>query len=440
MTLKDKQKSISELSEKALRESVLLPLLSNMGFRAPTINHGPNERGKDIVAIDVNRMGKREYLAVVAKATDLDGSVSSSNSLREVLHQVEQCFDNSYGSPYDMRNITMDRVWVVTSGRIVPGAADSVFESLKKHNLDKLVQLIDQAQLIELIDKHFSEYWDQSEETVDGVREQKERLLRFTRELLRSLGGGDSDIKETLNAVLHSYMPPSVAIPTDRSLTRLSPYRVEIDKISDKYAHGLWADSCGLISDAFLEAKEEVFHAMFDVEEIVDHYEKVIEKQDPHEFLGEFDASLCEDYPFWHASFGSAARAVHNLDYLRDGLQEIDDLLEKLEKRGKKKWALALLDSVAALKPDIDEFLQNADEDQEEFRLQWQIVTKKQGPFVRLVHGKRQSPEATIILTRHKRTVESYTRGINKRRTITTKDVMIEVYAGLKKYFDSVLE
>lgn len=439
MTLNEKQKAISALNEKFLRETVLLPLLASMGLRAPTLNHGPGERGKDVIAYTIDHFGKREFVGIVAKTTDLDGSVSSSSSLREVLHQVEQCFDHRYGNLFDMREITMDRVWVVTSGRIVPGAEESVFDSLRKRNLDKVVRIIDGSQLVELIDKHFSEYWDQSGETIDTVREQKERLLRFTRELLKALGAGDSDVKETLNSVLHSYMPPTIDMPTDRTLTRLSPYRVEIDKISEKYAHGLYTDSCGLISDAFFEAKQELYYAMFDVDEIMDQYEKVIGKQDPHELLGEFDATLSEDYPFGRHSRSRADDAMQHLGYLQDGLQEIDELLEKLERRGKLKWAMALLDSVSELKAEIDEFLQNEDEGQEEFHLQWKIETKKESPKLRLVHGKKQDSEKTIIRTHHKRTVEFYEYRSKQTRPVTTKDVMIAIYASLRKHFDSLV-
>jgi len=162
MTNQEKRQKIEKLDEKALRETVLLPLLSQMGLRAVTIYHGPRERGKDIVAYDLDRFGNQEYIAVVAKATDLDGSVSSDRGLREVLFQIEQCFDVPYEDLFGMRRATMNRVWVVTSGRIVPGAADSVFDGLKKRNLSKLVKFIDREQLIDLLDRHYSEYWDEA--------------------------------------------------------------------------------------------------------------------------------------------------------------------------------------------------------------------------------------------------------------------------------------
>ena len=140
MDIKTKTSKLDRIDEKALRESILVPLMSRMGFKAVTLYHGSRERGKDIICFDYDRLGSREYLAVVAKASDLDGTVSSSESLREIAYQIEQCFDVPYEDLFRMTRITMDRVWVVTSRRIIPGAADPVFSYLEKRNLSKLVR------------------------------------------------------------------------------------------------------------------------------------------------------------------------------------------------------------------------------------------------------------------------------------------------------------
>ena len=113
----EKLKKLRQLDERGLRESVLLPLLTRLGYSAPTLYHGPQERGKDIIAYRSDPLGHREYLAVVAKAVDLTGSVSSSKGLREVIHQVEQCFDIPYEDLFGMTKVSIDRVWIVTSKR-----------------------------------------------------------------------------------------------------------------------------------------------------------------------------------------------------------------------------------------------------------------------------------------------------------------------------------
>ena len=131
----EKLKKLSELDEKGLREDVLLPLLTRLGCKAPTIYHGPQERGKDIITYSHDLLGQREYIAVVAKAVDLSGSVSSSKGLREVLHQVQQCFDIPYEDLFGMTKVSIDRVWIVTSKRILPSAETSIYSTLEKNNL-----------------------------------------------------------------------------------------------------------------------------------------------------------------------------------------------------------------------------------------------------------------------------------------------------------------
>jgi len=331
----------------------------------------------------------------------------------------------------------MDRVWVVTSGRIVPGAADSVFDGLRKRNLSKLVRFIDRVQLIDMLDQHYGEYWGQSGETVDALREQKQRLVRFTRDLLHALGAKNADVDEALNAVLHSYMPPAVIFPSDRSLTRLGPYRTEIDIIAEKYSHGLYSHSCGLIRDAFFEAKQSLYYAMFDVDEIMEHYEKVIKNDDPEQLLRAFDSNLSEDYPFWRTSFGRADEARRNLEYLREGVQEVNELYDKLDTQGRLEWALSLVDSVQALKPEIEEFLLHFDQD--EFLLTWQIETKKKCATLRLVYGKSDVRGKEVVETKHKRVVEFYQYRSKATREITAKDVMAEIHKALREYIDRMI-
>lgn len=63
MNADDKLSKLAQMDEDELRESLLLPLLSRMGFKYVMIYHGPGERGKDIVCLDTNRLGKSRRFA-----------------------------------------------------------------------------------------------------------------------------------------------------------------------------------------------------------------------------------------------------------------------------------------------------------------------------------------------------------------------------------------
>ena len=425
----EKLKKLSELDEKGLREDVLLPLLTRLGCKAPTIYHGPQERGKDIITYTDDQLGEREYLAVVAKAVDLSGSVSSSTGLRTVLHQVQQCFDIPYEDLFGMTKVSIKRVWIVTSKRILPGAETSIFSTLEKNNLGKLIRFISGENLAGLIDEKYPAFWDESLEPANVLREQKARLSRFCQDLLSALGGNQSDIKATLNEVLHSYSPPKVAIPSDRTLTRLTPYRVELDSIPEPYAYGFQTRTCGSIREAFFAAKQKLYYAMFDVEEIMENYGEVIDETDPKKFVDAFEEKLSQDYPFFQNSFGRASDARQAIGYLYDGLTEFMELQTGLRAAGLWEWATALVASVSVLEPDIKSFLQHLEKD--EFALYWPVDDIRSMPVLRLEYTEPKTKNLTFI-TNHRRNIVPFEK--KSARPVTAGDITGEIQREIAEY------
>ena len=244
----DKVRRLQEISEATLRREVLIPLLGRMGFKAATEYHGAREHGKDIVCFDTHKLGGRKYLAIVAKVCDLTWSASSTAGLSDVLNQVEQSFNERYTDLFGMQTVTMDEVWVVTTGRIVTGAADTVTGRLEKHNLTKLVRFVSGEKLVELIDEHYRSYWDQEGETLDRVYEQRDRFHRFLRELLKKLGATEAQVDEVTSPLLHSTWLPSIHEVNERRLRRVGSYELIVG--SSSYAKGLASDQCGDIAAA----------------------------------------------------------------------------------------------------------------------------------------------------------------------------------------------
>ena len=417
----NKLEKLRQLNEKGLREEVLLPLLTRLGYSAPTIYHGSQERGKDIITYRDHPLGHREYLAVVAKSVDLNGSVSSSAGFREVIHQVEQCFDTPYEDLFGMTKIHIDRVWVVTSKRILSGAAESILDSLMKNNLAKLIHCVSAEQLVRLIDEKYPAFWDDTLEPVDVLREQNARLARFCRDLLGALGGDKVEVKATINEVLYSYVPPRIAMPPDRTLTRVAPYRVEIDSITESYAHEFKL-SCGSIRAAFVEAKQKLYYAMFEVDEIMENYEQSIDETDPRKFVDMFRDKLCEDFPFFQ-SYGRRAHDVGRvIEYLDDGLREYMELQTDLKAAGRWEWATALVASVSALENEIKSFLEHLEKD--DFTLYWPVADVGSTPVLRLEYTRPETATITFV-TNHKRTIVR--SGKKDPRPVNVLDVMAEI-------------
>jgi hypothetical protein len=352
------------------------------------------------------------------------------------VFQIEQCFDVPYEDLFGMTRITMDRVWVVTSRRIVPGAADSVFSHLEKRNLSKLVRFISGENLVQLIDQHYMAYWDESLEPIEILKEQKNRLANFSRNLLLSMGASSSDVESTLMQVIQSSFPPAVSPSSDKSLSRVSPYRVELDSIDSLYSHDFHSHECGPIREMFFKAKQNIYYSMFDVDEIVEHYEQAIKKTDPRELVKSFWDHLAKEYPFWN-SFGRASDAIRDIEYLEEGLKDIDRLRQKLAKVGKLDWATSLVDSVKEQEADIKKFL--AGVDKATFRLGWRIETHDGlGKLVLAYEGGERDSDASFS-TEHKRERETFGRYEKGTRAITVKDITDEVHYRIREYLDKML-
>ena len=424
----EKLEKLRQLDERSLRENVLLPLLTRLGCKAPTIYHGPQERGKDIITYTTDPLGQREYIAVVAKAVDLGGSVSSSTGLREVIHQVEQCFDIPYEDLFGMTRVSIDRVWIVTSRKILSGAETSIFSSLAKNNLTKLIRCIAGEQLVDLLDDKYPAFWDDSLEPVDNLRTQKARLTRFCQDLLGALGGNQSEISATINQVLHSYVPPAIAIPPDRTLTRLAPYQVDLDKVPEPYACEFKL-SCGSIREAFVAAKQKLYYAMFDVDEIMEQYDEAINTTDPKEFVATFRDKLRQGYPFFQSYGRRTLDADRAIEYLDDGLSEFMELQAGLKAAARWEWAIAVISSVSALEPDVESFLQHVEK--EEFTLYWPIGDDRSTPVLRLEYTEPKTGCVTFI-TKHTRSIAS--SGKQDARPITAQDVSSEVQREITEY------
>ncbi len=181
MTSQEKLLAISSLNEQQLRRAVLIPLLSKMGYLEPVEHHHSNERGKDIVCKERDdKFEMSSFIALVVKTGDINASVSSPDSIFVVINQVKQCFNEPYRDIYQLREVQIDKCFVVTSGRITSPVMDAALGSLKQDKLDKLIKFIDGNLLVTWIDKHFQEYWLEQEN-------EKEALLKSRNAMLQNL-------------------------------------------------------------------------------------------------------------------------------------------------------------------------------------------------------------------------------------------------------------
>ncbi len=151
---------LSSLKEDDLRQVVVLPLLRSMGLRDVIEYHGGSaEKGKDVICWYSDPMESRRYVAVVIKSGDIHGSVSKPGSAGQVLLQVEQALREPYTDIYSLKEVEIDEVWVVTSGRIKNTAVESIRGKLKASGLGRLIHFLDREALGDLIKKRMPTFW-----------------------------------------------------------------------------------------------------------------------------------------------------------------------------------------------------------------------------------------------------------------------------------------
>ena len=150
---------LRHLREEELRAFVLMPLLRRMGYRDVVEYHGGSaEKGKDIVCWYSDPSGERRFVSLVVKRGNIHGSVSKSGNAAEVLHQLQQVFDEPYTDLYGLKEVIIDECWVVASGDILNTAVESIQGQLKKSNLNKFVRFLDSSKVLGLINNYYPEF------------------------------------------------------------------------------------------------------------------------------------------------------------------------------------------------------------------------------------------------------------------------------------------
>lgn len=363
MNHNEKKEILKKLSEKEFRQDLIIPLLSKMGYIAPIEYHGTNERGKDIICFEYDKLKEQRFLSVVAKIGDMTGDASTDKGLMNVVNQVQQAFDNPYEDLFNMKQVLINEVWIMTTGRIVSGAEESVIRTLRKNNLDKQIRFIRDDRLIQLIDTYFGTYWNSSSETKESVIIQRDRLLNFIESILISNNVDKTTIESVKATILYSDFTPSIRKNIEGlHISYVSPYSIELSKIDKEYDDYIFSKSYGITKEIFAEAKKYLGQSFYYIEETIEHADRISKLTNPEEFVNESYSYLTDEYPF-HQSYGDASKFLDNLSYMQEGLNDLKYFKKYLAYKGKLDWAKELSKSIPKLLPEIEKILDNCKEE-----------------------------------------------------------------------------
>ena len=352
MNHSEKIEILKKLSEKELRRDVLIPLLSKMGYYAPIEYHGINERGKDIICYDYDKLGEKHYLSIVAKTSDLKGSVSAGGLL-EVISQIEQSFDICYEEIYNMEKVYIGEVWVVTTGRLVSGAQESIINKLRKTNLNKLVKIIYDSKLVDLIDKHFETFWNSAKEIKESVVIQRDRMLGFVNKLLMHFGADEENIEIIKKQLLYSSNEPSInAIDKSRYIISASSYSINTAKISLNYDDNIPSSDWGLVKNFFFKVKEILRREKNVLDTNAMITADLLEIEDPYEFVNAYKKQV---WDFWGSDDFRA-----KIECLNEAVADVNDFKNFLNKNNLFDSYTILTKSIIDLKQRLKEIIENS--------------------------------------------------------------------------------
>lgn len=150
---KDKIKKIN-----AIRDEVdeFHPFLKGLLRKLPYIKnveytHGPNEYGADFVlSKEDETLGQNHFIGVIAKTTPI-----KQDDVEKLERQVEETFKMPKLIGGGKEKVLPKTAWIITSQNITHNAA----EKINTYFIGKDIRVIDDESLVNLIDKHYSEYW-----------------------------------------------------------------------------------------------------------------------------------------------------------------------------------------------------------------------------------------------------------------------------------------
>ena len=116
-----------------------------------------------------------------------------------------------------------------------------------------------------------------------------------------------------------------------------------------------------MIQSFFAKVKKELSYSFFDIEETMEHANKISKIINPQEFVDECQYRLTDSYPFHNSAYGAASDFLTDLNCLENGLRDLFYFKKYLGKQGKLSWAKKVSKSIFDLQSEIDVVIRNSE-------------------------------------------------------------------------------
>lgn len=155
--IKGLTKEVNELHPLLITLIPRLPNISNCEYR-----QGPSEMGADFVLTKIDEtLDHQEYVGCIVKI----GQIKQDH--QEINRQIEEC-EIERTLEGGKKKIHLSEIWIISNDSITQGAQDKIHHKYKNKN----IKFISGEKLSALIDKHYPEFWkDTNIETGQYLRE-----------------------------------------------------------------------------------------------------------------------------------------------------------------------------------------------------------------------------------------------------------------------------
>jgi hypothetical protein len=151
--------ALASLDERMLQASIIEPLLRAMDFEYVRDVSGPNEKGRDLIAIKWE-FGRPKVYAIQIKRTEFTGKQASSNSLTQLLTQLRQVFTEPGIDPLLQTEGKAHRCIFITPYQINRSALESAFHDIMEHERREIT-IVDGPILAGLIERYLPKWFEQ---------------------------------------------------------------------------------------------------------------------------------------------------------------------------------------------------------------------------------------------------------------------------------------
>ena len=143
------QKKIIELPENTLTKDYIVPLFESLGYFKVEFYGGTNEKGKDILCWEKDKLGEVKLYVAQVKHFKFTNKASDSRSFQTIINQLIACF--AFPIPLDQNNFFRpSEVWLISSHTLDSKTIESRF-SEHSELYNRRIKIIDGLKLSELL-------------------------------------------------------------------------------------------------------------------------------------------------------------------------------------------------------------------------------------------------------------------------------------------------